>query len=162
VGGGQDRLAPDAGAVTVPIEIRLLGAADGAVLRHVAPEVFDHALDERWTAEFFADARHHLVVAIDEGVVVGMASAVHYVHPDKAPELWINEVGVAPTHHRRGIGRMILDTLLAHGRALGCREAWVATEEENVAARRLYESVGGEGEEFIMYSFDLEAGDAAE
>jgi hypothetical protein len=27
--------------------------------------------------------------------VVGFASAVHYVHPDKAPELWINEVGVA-------------------------------------------------------------------
>jgi hypothetical protein len=23
-------------------------------------------------------------------VVVGFASAVHYVHPDKAPQMWIN------------------------------------------------------------------------
>ena len=58
-----------------------------------------------WTAEFLADSRHHLAVAVDEGRVVGMASAVHYVHPDKPPELWINEVGVAPTHRGLGIGR---------------------------------------------------------
>ncbi|NJM06632.1 GNAT family N-acetyltransferase [Candidatus Gracilibacteria bacterium] len=80
-------------------------------------DVFDEAIDPRWTAEFFADLRHHLVVALDGTTVVGIASAVHYVHPDKAPELWINEVGVASSHHRLGIGRQIMEVLLAHGRA---------------------------------------------
>ena len=85
-----------------------------------------------------------------------MASAVDYVHPDKAPQLWINEVGVAPAHQRRGIGSLLLDALLALGRSLGCTEAWPGTEEDNLAARRLYESAGGEAEPFVLYSFPLE------
>jgi aminoglycoside 6'-N-acetyltransferase I len=112
-------------------------------------------VQERWARAFLEDARHHLVVAIDDGVVVGMASAVDYVHPDKAPQLWINEVGVAPAYQRRGIGRLLLDALLAHGRTLGCTEAWLGTEEDNLPARRLYESAGGEAEPFVLYSFPL-------
>jgi hypothetical protein len=63
--------------------IRILGPADVSVLDHAASGVFDHTIDPRWTAEFLGDARHHLAVAIDEGQVVGIGSAVHYVHPDK-------------------------------------------------------------------------------
>jgi len=92
--------------------------------------------------------------------VVGMASAVDYVHPDKAPQLWINEVGVAPSHQQRGIGRRLLDALLAHGRTLGCTEAWLGTEPDNAPARRLYEGTGSSPETFILYAFDLR-GDAA-
>lgn len=138
------------------IEIVLTGRGEIALLDRVADGVFDHPVQEQWARSFLDDARHHLVVAIDDGVVVGMASAVDYVHPDKAPQLWINEVGVAPTHQRRGIGRRLLDALLAHGRTLGCTEAWLGTEEDNVAARRLYESAGGKPEPFILYSFPLE------
>jgi aminoglycoside 6'-N-acetyltransferase I len=138
------------------LEIRLLHLGDLAVLDKVADGVFDAPVQERLAREFLADARHHLAVAIDDGVVVGMASAVDYVHPDKAPQLWINEVGVAPTHQRRGIGRLLLEALLEHGRALGCTEAWLGTEEDNVAARRLYESAGGRAEPFILYSFPLD------
>jgi aminoglycoside 6'-N-acetyltransferase I len=141
------------------IEIRLLRAGDLAVLDKTADGVFDAPVQERLAREFLADARHHLAVAIDHGVVVGMASAVNYVHPDKAAQLWINEVGVAPTHRRRGIGRLLLDALLEHGRVLGCTEAWLGTEEDNVAARRLYESAGGRAEPFVLYSFPLDKGD---
>ncbi|HET7552555.1 MAG TPA: GNAT family N-acetyltransferase [Gemmatimonadaceae bacterium] len=138
------------------IEVRLLRANDLAVLDRVADGVFDGPVQERWARAFLDDARHHLAVAVDDGVVVGMASAVDYVHPDKAPQLWINEIGVAPTYQRRGIGRLLLDALLAHGRALGCTEAWLGTEEDNTPARRLYESAGGEAEPFVLYSFPLE------
>ena len=125
------------------------------MLDRVAPGVFDHEVDARWTAEFLADARHHLAVAADEGVVVGMASAVHYVHLDKPPELWVNEVGVAPTHQGQGIGRHLMQALLARGRELGCREAWVLTDESNVAARRLYAAAGGAETPVVMVSFRL-------
>ena len=70
--------------------IRLLGPGESAVLDRVADCVFDNPVDPRWAAEFFADPRHHLAVALDGGVVIGMASAVHYVHPDKPPQLWVN------------------------------------------------------------------------
>jgi len=139
----------------MPIELRLLGPEDDGVLQHVAPGVFDEPVHPRWTREFLADARHHLIVALDGGEVVGMVSAVDYVHPDKAPQLWVNEIGVAPSRQRRGIGRQLLDAMLAHGRTLGCTEAWLGTEDTNEAARRLYQSAGGAPEPFVLYSFQL-------
>lgn len=146
---------PDADTLT----IHLLGPTDAAVLGRVADGVFDGAVDPRWSAEFLADSRHHLVVARTGGVVVGMASAVHYVHPDKPPELWINEVGVALPYRRRGIARRLLHALLAHGRRLGCREAWVLTEAGNAPARRLYTGAGGteDAEHSIVFTFRLDA-----
>jgi ribosomal protein S18 acetylase RimI-like enzyme len=127
------------------------------VLANVAPGVFDRPIDPRWTAEFFADPRHHLAVALEGEQVIGMASGVHYVHPDKPPELFINEVGVAPTHAGRGIGRRIVQALLAHGRALGCVQAWVGTDHDNAAAQRLYRAAGAEEppEAFLMFTFRL-------
>jgi ribosomal protein S18 acetylase RimI-like enzyme len=137
------------------VEVRLLGADAGDVLTRVEPGVFDHAIDARWSNAFFADPRHHLIVALDADRVVGMITAVDYVHPDKAPQLWINEVGVAPSHQRQGIARRLLDAMLAHGRALGCTEAWLGTEETNTAARALYESTGAAPEPFVLYSWPL-------
>lgn len=137
--------------------IHILGPDDTGVLDRVASDVFDDDIDARWTAEFIADPRHHLVVALDGTTVVGIASGVHYVHPDKPPELFVNEVGVAPAHQGQGIGRRLMQALLDHGRALGCREAWVLTDYSNAAARRLYASVGGVDapEPTLMVSFPL-------
>lgn len=139
------------------IDIRILGSGDGDVLARVAPDVFDHPIDVRWSSEFLTDPRHHLAVAFEGETVVGMASGVHYVHPDKPPELWVNEVGVASTHRRLGIGQQLLKMLLVHGRKLGCVEAWVLTEQSNTAARGLYASVRGQeaAESPIYITFPL-------
>ena len=141
------------------IAVRLMTADEASVLDAVAPDVFDGPIDRRWSAEFLADPRHHLAVALDGRTIVGMASAVHYVHPDKAPQLFINEVGVASTHQGQGIGRRLLDALLQHGRSLGCTEAWVLTDDaENRAAHALYASAGGRASppgSVTMYSFEL-------
>jgi aminoglycoside 6'-N-acetyltransferase I len=141
------------------IDVRLLGPDDLGVFDRVADGVFDHAVRAPLARAFLADARHHMFVAMEDGVVVGMVSAMDYVHPDKAPQLWINEIGVAPSHRRRGIGRRLLDAVVEHGRTLGCTEAWLGTEEDNEAARRLYAAAGGEAEPFVLYSFALTAPD---
>ncbi len=139
------------------LDVRFLGPEDASILQRVAPDVFDGPVDPRWSAEFLTDPRHHLVVALDGEIVVGMASAVHYVHPDKAPQLFINEVAVATSHQNRGVGQRLLTLLFARGRSLRCSEAWVLTEERNTIARRLY--AGGEGvrapEPCVMYTFDF-------
>ena len=139
------------------VAVRVLGRDELSVLDAVAADVFDGPVDRRWAAEFLADPRHHLAVAVAGGVVVGMASAVHYVHPDKPPELWVNEVGVAPPHQGRGVGRRLLRALFARGREVGCTNAWVGTEFGNAAARRLYRAVGGveDAEPFLLVSFAL-------
>ncbi|HET7468374.1 MAG TPA: GNAT family N-acetyltransferase [Gemmatimonadales bacterium] len=142
------------------VKIRLLGPEDGAVLDHVASDVFDHPVASGWAAEFLGDPRHHLAVALDEGVVVGFASGVHYINPDKPPELWINEVGVAPTHQRQGVASRLLAVLMDRGAGLGCVQAWVLTSPANTAARRLYARAGGrEADELsVMVEFPLAPG----
>jgi len=139
------------------IEIRTLGPNDANMLANVAAGVFDHTPKPDLAAEFLSDPRHHLVVALDCGQIVGFVSAVHYVHPDKAAELWINEVGVAPTHQNQGIGRIMLRDMLAVGRRLHCRCAWVLTNRANIPAMRLYAAAGGiaEADPSILFEFDL-------
>ena len=137
------------------LETRVLDSRDRAVLASVAPDVFDNALDPRLVSEFLSDDRHHLAVAIEQGQVIGFASGVHYVHPDKPAELWINEVGVSPGHQGRGVGKAVVRALLEHGRRLGCAEAWVLTDDANTAAIRLYASLGGTPEPAVMFTFTL-------
>jgi ribosomal protein S18 acetylase RimI-like enzyme len=143
------------------IEIKILGPGDEAVLANVAPEVFDHPVDQHRSAEFLNDPRHHLAVAIDAGLVVGFSSAVHYVHPDKNPELWINEVGVATSHRGRGVATKLLQALFEVGRALGCSESWVLTDRSNTAAMRLYKSLGGivAPKDQVLFMFALAPGE---
>lgn len=140
-------------------EIRVLRAGDEAILERADPDAFDDPIDPGAAAEFLADPRHHLAVAIDDGTVVGFVSAVHYVHPDKAhPEMFINEVGVAPSHQRRGLGRELMRAILDVARETGCREAWVLTDRTNDAAMGLYAGVGGVEAESdqVMFTFHMD------
>lgn len=143
-------------------EIRALGPADLALLERCAEGVFDDSVDAGAAVELLGDPRHHLVVAIDDGVVVGFVSAVHTVHPDDPrPEMWINEVSVAATHRRRGLGRAMLGELYRVARALGCSEAWVLTERSNAVAMALYAGLGGEEDpgDTVMFTFPFEQGE---
>jgi len=148
----------------MPSEVRFLRAGEEEILSAVADGVFDRPVHPEWASAFLAQSNHHLAVAIDHGTVVGMATAVHYLHPDKPPELWINEVGVAPKHRGAGLGRRLLAALFAVGRSVGCQEAWTLTHRTNDAARRLFRSLGGDEEDdgTLMVGFRLDASPADE
>lgn len=127
------------------------------MLSSVADGVFDGPIRVDSLTDFFTDPRHHIAVALDGGVVVGMATGFHYAQPDKLPELFINEVGVADACQGQGLGKRLVQALLAHARELGCVAAWVLTEQDNAAARRLYASAGGrEVPGVVMSLFELE------
>jgi ribosomal protein S18 acetylase RimI-like enzyme len=139
-------------------QIKILGPSDFQVLSNIADGVFDDPIVPDSAQEFLSDPRHRLVVALDNDMVVGFVSSVIYVHPDKtAPELWINEVGVAPTHQGQGIGKMLMQRTLEEAKRSGCSEAWVLTDRGNLAAMALYKSVGGIEEipDSTMFTFEL-------
>ena len=140
--------------------IKSLSKDDLPLLLNAADDVFDNPVNENFAREFLDDPRHHIVVAFSDSVVIGFASAVHYIHPDKPPELWINEVGVAPSHQKQGIAKAILKELLLLGRKLGCKNAWVLTDRNNKAANHLYSSAGGQidEEDTVMYEFKITEG----
>ncbi len=122
--------------------------------------MFDLPVQPHLANAFLSDARHHLAVALRDDRIVGMATAVHYLHPDKDNELWINEVGVADAWQGQGIGTRLIRALLAHGRSLGCAEAWVLADEDNVRAHRFYESLGGAASPARMFSFRIDPSSA--
>lgn len=142
------------------IDVRLLTPADLAVLSHVAEDVFDDPINERSARAFLKDANHVLVVATDgarDNLVVGFASGVKTLHPDKEiPELFINELGVAPQYQRRGIATAIMKTLFADAKKARCRIGWVPVDVDNDVALAFYKAIGGKPpERQIHIDFDL-------
>lgn len=89
------------------IDHQFLTLTDISALDHVAEDVFDDVIDPIGTREFLSDPRPTLIVARDMnkgGLIIGFVSALTYFHPDKSvPEMFINEVSVAPDYRRQYI-----------------------------------------------------------
>jgi ribosomal protein S18 acetylase RimI-like enzyme len=90
------------------------------------------------------DQRTFLLVAFDGEQPVGfvLAHELPRRHGDPT-QLLLYEVDVAESHHRRGIGKALLDELASIARERGIVEGWVLTDEDNEAAMALYRSAGG-------------------
>jgi ribosomal protein S18 acetylase RimI-like enzyme len=144
------------------IDVMFLTAKDLSVLDRVEADVFDNPVQPQWAAQFLSNPGNLLAVAVHENVVVGMASAIAYVHPDKPFQLFINEVGVCERCQKQGVGMRLMNALLERGKLIGCTEAWVATEESNFAARALYSAAKGIEDEAraVVYTWTLEQGGA--
>lgn len=139
------------------IEIVHLNTTNAELLKDIAPEVFDHEINPQYLEAFLGDPHHIMYLAVDNQVVVGMASAVEYFHPDKPPQLWINEVGVALSYRKRGIGRQLVQKLVASAKDRGCVYAWLGTSTDNVAAQACFNSVPEmeTPQPFLLYEWEL-------
>ena len=137
------------------MEYKLLDSEDEKLLEDTEDGVFDREVRPDLASQFLSDPRHHIAVAIEDSTIVGIASAVNYIHPDKPDEIWINEVAVAKAFHRKGIADALLKLLFQCGRKLGCEEAWVLTDESNIPGNRLYSKLDGVQKRQMMYSFKL-------
>ena len=138
-------------------EVCLLNSENAGLLERVAPDVFDNAIDASQLQAFLQDPRHILYVAVDNDSVVGMASAFEYFHPDKRPQLFINEVGVAPTHQRQGIGRSLVEAMLDEAKNRSCVFAWLGTDIDNEPAQACFGSVREveKPQKFLLYEWNL-------
>lgn len=137
------------------MKYKLLGPGDEKLLEASERSLFDGDIRLELGSQFLSDPRHHIAVAIEDSTIVGFASAVRYIHPDKPEELWINEVAVVKAYRRKGIADALLKLLFQCGRELGCKEAWVLADESNTPAHQLYSKLGGVPKKQIMYSFGL-------
>ena len=82
--------------------------------------------------------------AFEGDALVGAAAVA-----ETTGELDVHRLVVAPSHHRRGIGRLLVSEVL---RRAGDRPVLVATGRDNVPARRLYERTGfvPDGEDEVL------------
>jgi aminoglycoside 6'-N-acetyltransferase I len=135
----------------MPFGLRRLTASDAGSFRHVAPDVFDEPVVPDRLRDYLDTTGHLMVLAFEGDLVVGQCAAVIHRHPDKPAELYVDEVGTASTHRRKGIARAMLEEMFAWGRELGCEEAWLGTELDNEAANALYRGYAPVEDAAIQY-----------
>ena len=135
-----------------PIAVRRLGPGDEAEVERYAA-AFDDPIRADSVRRFLGDDRHHLLVVDVDGAPAGFVSATEILHPDKAPELFLNELGVDEPFRRRGAASALVEELRSLGRELGCATIWVLTDEANAAAMATYRRAGGvwDGERQVMF-----------
>ena len=93
---------------------------------------------------FLAQDTNYLIVATAGSRPVGFLTA--YRMPSlccDAAMVYIFEIEVAPVYRRQGIAKQMINLLKRLCQENGVEDMWVGTENDNVAAKRLYESTGG-------------------
>lgn len=93
---------------------------------------------ERWSAAMFwnelANGQHYTLALDDEGAVAGYAGLA-VQPPDEA---WVQNIAVRRDLQRRGIGRTLLETLLAEADRRGVRTVLLEVAADNAPAQKLY------------------------
>ena len=138
------------------IAIHHITPANAAVLDKVDPEVFDHAIDPAHLAAYLADPRHALFVGVEGDLVVGQIRGSVHLQPDRAPDLYIDNLGTAPSHQRRGIASALMARMLSWGKSQGCTYAWVATENNNGGAQGFYAAQAFTHDTITMFALEMD------
>ncbi len=120
-----------------------------------------------WSASFFVQelkvvcARSHL--ALIDGRAVGYV--IYWLLPR---EIDIHNLAVAPAYRRRGIGRALLQAVIADARRQKLARVTLEVRKSNEAAQRLYQALGfaakgmrkgyysDDGEDALVMALELE------
>jgi ribosomal protein S18 acetylase RimI-like enzyme len=156
-------------AQNAPIQIRLASAADAATLGRL---LFDFNSEfDLPTPDADAIAKRAAPLIESGGITVLFAGgkpegfAMLRFKPSlytDGPDAYLEELYVVPEHRGRGIGRSLLEAAMQHAREHDAAHIDLGTSEDDVAARRLYESVGftnregrPDGPRMLYYERDL-------
>ena len=103
------------------------------------PEAYTRAF-----AEISADPRHRLVVAEEDGEVVGTLQLSYLPHVVRlgAERAQIEAVRVATARRGSGLGRELIGWAVDQARARGCALVQLTTDAARPDAHRFYESLG--------------------
>lgn len=106
--------------------------------------------------KFLSEPDNLLLLAYDGDKIAGAVIAHELKHPDGDNHFYVHELDTHPDYRRQGVGRMMMDELVKISKNRGCAELWLGTETDNIAAQKLYESLGPtETEQTITYSYKL-------
>ncbi|GAA0387837.1 ribosomal protein S18-alanine N-acetyltransferase [Micromonospora gifhornensis] len=99
---------------------------------------------EQWSAAMFwnelANGHHYRIATDDDGTVLGYAGLA-VAPPDEA---WVQNIAVRRDAQRRGIGRLLLEELLAEAARRDLRAVLLEVAADNAPAQRLYAGYGFE------------------
>ena len=99
---------------------------------------------EAYLGSHVPDGRFRVWVADAAGDVVGMAGLIVLDRPPhprsrRAPEAMVFNVMTVPAWRRSGVGRAMMEAVIADGRAIGCRRLLLRTSDDG---NQLYAGLG--------------------
>ncbi len=127
-------------AVDIPQLVELLGI----LFKQEAELSPDPEKQRRALETILADpARARIYVARDAGKVIAMA-ALHFTTStaEGGKAAWFEDCIVRPEHRRQGIGKALLEFVVAQARAEGALRVMLLTDGDNERAQALYRKIG--------------------
>ena len=146
--------AVDTSAVTVVV--RPANAADREAVHALAPRLTEGVAAWRHPAAVASAVRgwveasldnaedrdRAVLVAEDDGAVVGFCSLAVETHWSGGRDVYISELAVDSTREGRGIGRALVAAALDFAKACGCTQLTLLTGAANTRARAFYGQLG--------------------
>ena len=128
--------------------IRRLVPGDEGVASRVAAQFKSVASLSSRARQFLASPANYLIVAELATELAGFVIAYRLDRLDRdRAQLFVYEVGVLPQFQRQGIGTQLMQEIRRLVATEGLMEAFVLTDQANVAAQRLYGGTGATIEE---------------
>ncbi len=130
------------------LRIRRLRPGDGD-LDQVATELnaqewedFDYRFSGASLLRFVEENHHIYLVAYWNDALAGAAHAYLLPHPTGHLIAYVDEVDTLSSFRLKGVAKAMMKEILELSRRQGATEAWLGTEEDNLAAKALYHSLG--------------------
>jgi len=107
--------------------------------------------------DFFAKDENILIVALEDGKVIGSVYGYCLDRYDREnKQLFVYSIDVLEEHRKKGIGKKLINEFLKDFHNDNYHNAFVITNQDNIAAMNLYKSTGatrvvsGDGEEVLF------------
>lgn len=143
------------------VKVKRLGPADREIAREtfrMMADVFGEGvgdLADEYIDSLLARADFWAMAALRGDQPIGAITA--HVLPmtrSEARELFIYDLAVQPTYQRRGVGRLLVETLCRDAAAAGVTVAFVPADVDDDHAIAFYEAIGGEGAAVRIFTFE--------
>ena len=143
-------------AVTISIATGDDAVALHAALLHLVPQLSTSNPPpslEAVLAMLTHDATTQFIARTDDGAIVGVATLSTFPIPT-ATRSWVQDVIVDEACNNQGIGRMLLDAMVARAGELGAKTVDLTSRPGREAANHLYQKAGFEVRKTNVYRFE--------
>ncbi len=138
------------------LEIRTLAPGDEEQVLAAAALFGKTPLTEA-TERLLVEPGHHLLIAYQDGTPAGFIVGIEQLQPDKGIEMFISQVAVDGQWRGRGIGRFLVESLLAIARERRCYGMWALTQADDLGSLTTYGRAGASsqtGQVVLSWEFD--------
>jgi ribosomal protein S18 acetylase RimI-like enzyme len=140
-------------------QIIKVSKGDNKLIRSVIEnfiETSDNLVSIQHIEKFLSDDRTHLFTALEGQNVLGFALVYSFPSMSSSGYLaYLYDIEVMENRRRKGIGRLLMKTLLTHLNSIGVTELWLGTATDNFEGQALFSSTGGikSGETFNDFTY---------